>query len=82
MISVAQDEGDSPRHGPDDLMNVPIEILVRTLARRVRRLRQFERVHAAPCFIRREKQLIRIAETAARARIRELSTFTLQLLED
>ena len=81
MINVA-DDYDTPRHGPDDLMDIPIESLVRKLARRVQRLRKFNRMYADPRIIRKEKHLIRIAEIAARARVRELNALAHQLLVD
>ena len=71
-----------PNHGPDDLMDIPIEDLVHKLARRVWRLQQFRRMNAPLKYIRKEQQLIRIAEIAARARVRELNELAHQLLVD
>ncbi len=82
MISTTEDDYDRRRHGPDDLMDIPIEDLVRKLARRVQRLQQFKRMHAAQRYIRKEMHLIRIAEIAARARVRELAALTYQLLDE
>ena len=82
MISTTEDDYDHPRHGPDDLMDISIEDLVRKLARRVQRLQEFKRMHADPRIIRKEKHLIRIAEIAARARVRELNALAHQLLID
>ena len=79
MISTTEDDYDRPHHGPDD---IPIEDLVRKLARRVQRLQQFKRMNAAQRYIRKEKHLIRIAEIAARARVRELAALTSQLLDE
>ena len=82
MISTFSDDCDSPRYGPDDLMDIPIEDLVRKLSRRVQRLQQFKRIHAAPRYIRKEMHLIRIAEIAARARVRELAALAFQFLDE
>ena len=67
---------------PDDLMDVPVEILITRLAMRVTRLRRFEELAAESqddvCgffswILKRERALVHAAETAARARIRELA---------
>lgn len=63
-------------------MDIPIEELVHKFARRLWRLRQFKRIGAPPKYIRKEIQLIRIAEIAARARVREINALALQLLAD
>lgn len=78
MISTAHED---PPHGPDDLMQIPIEALVRKHASRVKRLGRFKRINAPQCFIRREKELIRMAEIAVRARVRELAALTNRLLD-
>jgi len=81
VIGTIEDDDETPRHGPDDLMDIPIEDLVRKLARRIQRLRKFKRLNAPPYYIRKEKQLIRVAEIAARARVRELAALTFQLMD-
>ncbi|TET37973.1 MAG: hypothetical protein E3J72_04595 [Planctomycetota bacterium] len=73
---------------PDDLMDIPIEALVFKLATRLRRLRLLEEFKLATdsyrckivrCLIRRERALIRVAEIAARARVRELAMLIYRL---
>ena len=70
---------------PDDLMELPAVDVAVKLAMRVRRLRRFEELahDADPETIRwalkREHALVRVAETAARARVRELAFLVVHL---
>ena len=67
---------------PDDLMEIPAVELAVKLTTRVYRLRKFEELARTAATadrdtiqsaIKRERVLIRVAETAARARVRELA---------
>ena len=78
MISVADEGRDQ---SPDDLMDIPIGQLALKLTQRVRRLKKLKKLNAPPCCIRKEKHLIRVAETAARARVREMSDLLVQLMD-
>jgi hypothetical protein len=65
------------QQSPDDLMDIHIGELVFKLASRLRRLKKLKRLHAPAIMVKREKDLVRIAETACRARVRELALFAL-----
>lgn len=82
MISMAEDGGEGSKHGPDDLMEISIADLARLLMHRCQRLNKLEQTHAPACCIRREKQLIRIAATASRVRVREMAAYILNLLDE
>jgi len=63
------------KQSPDDLMDLHIGELAFKLVTRVQRLKKLHRLHAPRVIIQREKDLIRVAETAARARVRELAIY-------
>ena len=65
------------QQSPDDLMDIYIGELAFKLTARLRRLKKLKRLQAPAIMIKREKDLVRIAETACRARVRELVHFAL-----
>ena len=75
---------------PDDLMEIPATKLAVELMRRIHRLQQFEALFCvgAPdediirSAIKREHVLIRVAETAARVRVRELAFLVVRFMTD
>jgi hypothetical protein len=73
---------------PDDLMELPTVDLAVRLVTRVRRLRRFEELARVTTTadsdtvrwaIKRENALVRVAEAAARAKVRELAFLVVHL---
>jgi hypothetical protein len=73
------------KQSPDDLMEISAVQLATKLVWRLERLSEFEKL--APLFdtplvrgsLNRERELVRVAETAARARVRELAALVVLL---